>query len=354
MCLYPRQIVNKKYTGTKKNTVYFTNIPTCIVPEPPITEYTDNGIPIYDDRVTKVSVGCGQCIECRRVKAAEWRARITEELSQTLHNYFVTFTFSPEELDKLCKETKLKECNAIAGIAVRRFLERFRKQHKVSLKHWLITELGHNESERIHLHGIIFSSIQMDNNYLESTWKYGHIWMGNYCNLKTINYIVKYVTKIDDDHKGFVGKIFCSPGIGKEWLRRHENDFTYKYTKGETKTYYRLPNGAKTKLPTYYRRKIWNDQTREEIWRDFLDKDIVSIMGNNYVHPKNSVLKNVTNKAIENNKLWGFGDNSKEYQKKDYNITKEMITSYRKRKLAENLDKISKILAEKKQKNLVV
>ena len=31
---------------------------------------------------------------------------------------------------------------------------------------------------------------------------------------KTINYIVKYITKMDVDHKGYKGKILCSKGIG--------------------------------------------------------------------------------------------------------------------------------------------
>ena len=93
--------------------------------------------------------------------------------------------------------------NEIASLAVRRFLERWRKKYKKSVKHWLITELGHNGTERIHIHGIIFTDNVED---IRDLWKYGYIWIGDYVNEKTINYIVKYCNKLDIDHKGYISK----------------------------------------------------------------------------------------------------------------------------------------------------
>ena len=43
---------------------------------------------------------------------------------------FITLTFSNEELEKLIQETGIQESNAVATIAVRRFLERWRKKYK--------------------------------------------------------------------------------------------------------------------------------------------------------------------------------------------------------------------------------
>ena len=34
---------------------------------------------------------------------------------------------------------------------------------------------------------------------------------------KTINYIMKYITKVDEDHKGFKAVILTSAGIGKQY-----------------------------------------------------------------------------------------------------------------------------------------
>ena len=94
--------------------------------------------------------------------------------------------------------------NELATLAVRRFLERWRKKHKISVKHWLVTELGHEGTERIHLHGIIWHDNVLD---IKEIWKYGIVWIGDYVNEKTINYIIKYINKIDLDHKGYESKI---------------------------------------------------------------------------------------------------------------------------------------------------
>ena len=47
--------------------------------------------------------------------------------------------------------------NKIATLAVRRFLERWRKKYKKSVRHWLVTELGQKNTEHLHLHGIIWT-----------------------------------------------------------------------------------------------------------------------------------------------------------------------------------------------------
>ena len=52
--------------------------------------------------------------------------------------------------------------NAIAKKALRRCLERIRKQTGKSIKHWCVSELG-EKNDRIHLHGIIFSQREPEN-----------------------------------------------------------------------------------------------------------------------------------------------------------------------------------------------
>ena len=138
MCLYPKMIKNPKYLPNKKN--------------------KNNPPKITDERVKYVPVGCGNCMECRKQKKREWQIRMNEEIKHDRTGKFITLTFSNEELDKLIQETGIQESNAVATIAVRRFLERWRKKYKKSVKHFLITELGHNGTERIHLHGILFTN----------------------------------------------------------------------------------------------------------------------------------------------------------------------------------------------------
>lgn len=333
MCLYPKKTINKKYTDTAKNG---GNIPS-----PPVIGYNEQTGNIYDKRVLTIEVPCGQCIECREQKAREWQVRLSEEIKVHKYNYFITLTFAPKELEEICKKTRLNECNAVAGYAVRHMLERWRKDHKKSIKHWLITELGHEGTERIHMHGILFTDEvlefgEVDNNNLRTWkyWKYGHIYVGEYVNQRTINYISKYITKIDTDHKGFVGQILASPGIGKNFLERIKGTTEYKYLRRQATDFYRLANGCKVKLPTYYKNHIYTEEQREEIWRDFMDKEKLSILSTSYstkLLDKNT-LDNIKDNAKEISKTTGYGDDSGEWKKKDYNVTRRMLQQVERQK----------------------
>ena len=281
-------------------------------------------------------IPCGQCIECRQTKAREWQVRLSEEIKEYEYKYFVTLTFSPKELQNLLFKTRLEECNAVAAHALRHALERYRKDHKVSLRHWFITELGHEGTERIHMHGLFFSNNPLEFIKKEEVpgkgfmgewkyWKYGLIFVGNYVNQRTINYISKYITKIDTDHKGFVGNILASPGIGRSFIDRQISD-VHKYRPKHTIDYYELPNGCKVKLPKYYKNKFLNEDERELVWREFMDTEKESIMGNTYLKGSDQrELINITEKAKEVNTFLDYGNDSKEWRKKPYNLTRRML-----------------------------
>lgn len=341
MCLYPKQIINKKYLPNKKN--------NGIVPKPPVVGYDNNGYPLYDERVLKVNVPCGQCIECRKQKARQWQVRLQEEIKCHEYNYFMTLTFSPDGLKEILDKSRLTECNAAAEYAVRHMLERYRKEYGHSLKHWLITELGHEGTERIHMHGLLladhpeeFEEIQRVGDGMMARWKwwkYGNVFVGDYVNSRSVNYVVKYMNKIDDDHPGFNGQVLASPGIGRAYTDKKNNHELHTYRPGSTVDYYRLNNGAKIKLPKYYKNKFMNEDDREAIWREFMDKGEESIMGNNYntQTTNNRTLGRIIKRAQETNKFLGYGDDSKAYRKKDYNITKKMLVKIERQKQIEKM-----------------
>lgn len=316
MCLYPKLIKNPKYMPNKKN--------------------KGNPPKPTDERTLFVPIACGVCIECCKKKAREWQIRLNEELRNNKNAHFVTITFSNEELKKLCDEMKIEESNAIATKAVRRWLERYRKKNKKSFKHWLITELGHNNTERIHMHGIIWG----DADEILSHWKYGITDKGKFCNERTISYIVKYCTKLDADHKGYKPIILCSKGIGRSYI---ENAYSLKnyYNENSTNENYRLPNGERIQLPIYYRNYIYSENEKEKLWIEKLDKKIRYVMGQkidisteNGINLFNEILAN----AQKTNKMLGYGDDSKEWNKKKYNVTLRKINQ---------LEKKTKIIEEK-------
>ena len=342
MCLYPKKYINKKYTPTEKN--------GGVIPALPVLGYDEQGNAIYDQRVLNIQIPCGQCIECRQAKAREWQVRLAEEIQTHNYNYFITLTFAPKELEELLKKTGLKECNAACGYAVRHMLERWRKDYKKSLKHWLITELGHEGTERIHMHGLLFADNEiifgeMDDNQLRKWkyWKYGHIYVGQFVNNRTINYISKYITKIDTDHKGFVGQILASPGIGRDFIEKQQYNNTYKYRPRANSDYYRLENGCKVKLPTYYKNKLYNEEERELMWREFMDSEKITILGQDHstrTTPGN-VIQNIMDNAQRKNEFLEYGNDSKEWRKKEYNITRRMLQQVRRN---ERLNEMRKAL----------
>ena len=154
-----------------------------------------------------VPIGCGECKECRKAKQREWQVRLKEDIKHNKNGKFITLTFSNKSITELTKEvtkktTKIKTgirsswvdkngklChrykykfiteeipikaydldNAIAKLAVRKFNERWRKKYGKAVRHWLVTELGHNGTENIHLHGIIWAE---DISKLRDLWGY--------------------------------------------------------------------------------------------------------------------------------------------------------------------------------------
>ena len=299
MCLYPKLIKNRKYIPNKKN--------KGIIPK------------MTDERVKYVPIGCGKCMECKKQKSNSWRTRLMEEIRENKEATFVTFTFSKESYTKLYFGTKetdsYEKDNEIATKATRLFLELWRKKTKKSIKHWLITELGQNETEALHIHGIIWSP---DTELIKNTWKHGITWCGTWVNEQTINYIVKYVFKTDTKHKEYNPKILCSKGIGNNYTKR--TDCKQNQYKGkETNESYRLRNGNKTSLPIYYRNKIYSEEQREILWLNKLDKNERWILGQKIdISDNYDLYNNILKTAQEKNIRLKYGDGTKNWNSEQY------------------------------------
>lgn len=309
MCLYPRLIKNRKYTVNKKNG---GNVPE-----------------MKDPRTAYVPVGCQKCIECKKQKGRQWSIRLQEEIRTNKNGKFVTLTFSNEAIRELYLDiyknisaniTGYDLDNEIATIAVRRFLERWRKKYKTSVKHWLITELGqpnkkHQGTENIHLHGIIFTNTP---EAIRERWQYGFVYIGDYVSNRTINYCVKYYTKTDIIHKEYTAKILTSSGIGKNYINRIDKERN-KFNGENTKETYKTADGKEINLPTYWRNKIYTDEEREELWIQKLNKQERWVDG-----IKIDISKGLEQyyKALEaartKNERLGYGTDEKNWNREQY------------------------------------
>ena len=302
MCLYPKLIRNRKYIANKKNG---GNIP-----------------PVNDERTRLVPIGCGKCMECRKQKKREWQVRLHEEIKQNkLPAWFVTLTYSDEELNNLDNEIDktlkgYERDNEIAKLSIRRFTERWRKKYKKTIRHWLVTELGTSKTERLHIHGILWCKEQED---IAPIWKYGGIYIGQYVNEKTINYIVKYLNKTDKVHKEYTPKMFVSQGIGKKYLTSYDIKRNKYKESGETDETYRTVNGLRLALPIYYRNYIYNENEREKLWIEKLDKKVRYVNGEEIdVSESDTEYVKALNWARVRNRNLGYGDDSINWDRKKY------------------------------------
>ena len=312
MCLFPRLIKNKKFTPTKKN--------GGVVP------------PVIDKRTLFVPVGCGKCIECKKQKARDWQIRIIEEIKKDTSGKFVTLTLSNEEYRKLNIEIDdnikgYDRDNEIATKATRRFLERWRASKGKSVKHWFVTEIGGNGTENIHIHGIVWCDNEDD---IKKYWKYGYTFVGTEVSERTASYITKYITKTDEKHNNYSSKVLTSKGIGSGYLKTF-NAKNNKYKKCETNETYRTPSGKTIALGTYYRNKIYSEEEREKLWIEKLDNNKRYVLGteidlNNNLEEYERALR----EARRTNARLGYGDNSKNWSKEEYeNQRREMMQAKR-------------------------
>jgi hypothetical protein len=279
--------------------------------------------------------------------------RLHEELRENPKNaYFVTWTFDNKNLVELEREVqkrhkkvikdlkknniyktspKKNKTNYLKGydldnemctLAVRRYTERWRKKYKKTLRHWIVTEIGGTNTERVHMHGIVWCQEKED---IGKIWKYGSTWIGEYVNERTINYIVKYINKVDIKHKEYNGKIFASQGLGANYLKRQDSERN-KYKEGETNETYITRTGIKLGLPIYYRNKLYNENEREKLWIEKLDKEERWILGERIdVSKTDKVYMDGLKWARELNKRLGYGSNEINWDVKKYEQEKRNL-----------------------------
>lgn len=258
MCLYPTYIKNPKYKPNKKNKG-----------KPPVCK---------DRRLLYIPTKCGCCIECRKEKQREWRVRLEEELRSNF-GYFTTLTISPEGIKEIEEKSGLKweeNPNEIATKGLRLFLERVRKETGKSIKHWCVTELG-EKKDRIHLHGIFFG--QKSAELIRKHWKYGFVFIGGYCNSRSVNYMTKYMLKVDIKHPSFKQIVLASSGIGAGYMDRLDYLWQKQNYKNINVATYTFKNGTKMAMPKYYKNKIFTEKEREKMWINNLNRGLIWIYG---------------------------------------------------------------------------
>lgn len=326
MCLYSTFVDNPRYKPNNKN--------GGIIP------------PVNDIRTLLVPTGCGKCIECRKQRARNWQVRLLEDIKENNNGIFTTLTFNTESIIRLKwdvenytiidnKRIKMKRKiegydldNAIATRAMRMFNERWRKKTKKAVRHWMVTELGHQNTEHVHLHGIIYTNEHPT--LITDKWNYGFTWLGdeimgkihNYVNEATVNYITKYVSKQDFQHTEYKPIILSSPGIGNNYIKNAQHN---QYNGTKTDELYRTSTGHKINMPPYWRNKIYTDNEREKLWIQQLNKNERYICGEKVTADNDEQIHALREYHRQRNKELGYGDNAKNWDKIEYEKKRRII-----------------------------
>nr|DAQ35048.1 MAG TPA: Replication associated protein [Microviridae sp.] len=265
MCYFTKKVLNKRFLPNRKNR---WNPPVCT-----------------DERFRYVEVECGHCFECRKKKRREWKIRNYEQLKETPHAVFFTGTVSPQRYEYICKRYGFKndgsQDNEIITKIHRLFLERIRKETGKSVKHWCVTEKGHTNTRRIHLHGLFYAREGQTKwqltKLLYENWIDGYKYYGRYVNERTINYVSKYMTKKDEDNPDYISIVLCSKGLGANYAK--ENQLKHRWNKEKTIITYKARNGADMPLPRYYKTQLYTEDQRQLLWLYAEDKGVKWVKG---------------------------------------------------------------------------
>ena len=138
-------------------------------------------------------VPCGKCIACKNRRQTQWAFRLGMELRRSTSAVFLTLTYSDECLPFGDENPTLDKRDT------QKFMKRLRKaQSKLTndkIKYYGCGEYG-TKTFRPHYHYILFNlhpSLMLDGP-IRDIWRLG-IAQIDECNVKSINYVTKYIMK---------------------------------------------------------------------------------------------------------------------------------------------------------------
>lgn len=212
-----------------------------------------------------LSIPCGNCIGCRLERSRQWGIRIMHEASLYKENAFVTLTFSPEYLDKMCK--KCEGGYSLDKKHVQDFVKRLRRRFEDrKIRVFYCGEYG-GKHQRPHYHLCLFNCDFKDkyewtiiNGYkyyrsplLEELWPYG-MSMFSDVTFESGAYVARYCTKkingkmAESHYKGRLPE-FCQaslkPGLGADWLNKFGETDVFPHDEV-------IVRGVKCKPPRFY------------------------------------------------------------------------------------------------------
>lgn len=213
------------------------------------------------------SVPCGRCGACKTNRRNAWSFRLHQEAKNSLSTYFITLTYSDENLIYQNGIPTLRKTD------FQNFIKRLRKaQHQLSpdikIRYYGVGEYG-TETQRPHYHAIIFNMLPELQYQLPEIWDDGNIKCDPISDAR-IHYTTKYhVDRDPHTEKQLRQPSFAlmsrMPGIGSTYLQinaKWHKDNLYGYI---------INNGYKQALPRFYRDKLFSELEKFKLKCQSLD-----------------------------------------------------------------------------------
>lgn len=241
----------------------------------------------FKDKPTKeLTVPCGQCFGCRKLKQKEWSLRLKHELHYFEDACFITLTYD---------EMHVPENDSLRKTDLQKFFKRLRKdlsKKGKKIKYFACGEYG-KDFGRPHYHAIIFglSLSKEDKNDVMANWPYCNwsvtgIKKGSFGLVEdgSINYVSGYINKklngeMAEEYYYSQGKepVFklASNGLGARWAEDNKEDI-------ETRQAI-IFKGREIGIPRYYIKKLGLNTEHLELKAQEKDCDIVEHFTGVYV-----------------------------------------------------------------------
>ena len=134
--------------------------------------------------------------------------------------------------------------------------------------------------------------------------------------------------KADPLHKEYIPKLCVSPGIGSGYLNRADCVINGYKDDSETKETYTTRQGLKLPLPIYYRNKIYNEEEREKLWVQKLDKNLRYVLGQKVdistTEGENDYFRMLREAQIKNLKM-GYNGGEENWEEREYEIERRKL-----------------------------
>lgn len=208
--------------------------------------------------IQEMLVPCGHCQVCRTNKMSDWIVRITHETQIHICNYFLTLTYSDDNLPLNDNGDSL-----IVKYDLQLFFKRLRKRNKC--RYFAVGEYG-TKYGRAHYHAIIFAKKPIQYETFQQAWGKGFIHLGN-VTPKSIQYVAKYILKksgSDKDRPPPFALMSRRPGLGWHYAEAFDSRLERNYIH---------LNGYKKRLPRFYKDKIYT-KTQKERMREKTQQDV--------------------------------------------------------------------------------